>query len=156
MKNTEYIGMLLKQINDNLGKRANNELRKSGLTISQIRYLGFMYENGKERTPFKLLEKEFDVAQPTVAGIMRRLEKKGLVGTLPNEEEQPRKGCVSYAEREKDLRERKEAQKRDGIHADGRPFGAGMQRAPQDADYTAGFRQAGMMPVFLPKSIAHY
>ncbi len=87
MENSEDIGILFKQINDNLGRRANNELRKSGLTISQIRYLGFMYENGKERTPFKLLEKEFDVAQPTVAGIMRRLEKKGLVRTLPNEED---------------------------------------------------------------------
>lgn len=87
MNNTEDIGMLLKQINDNLGKRANNELRKSNLTISQIRYLGFMYESGRERTPFKLLEKEFDVAQPTVAGIMRRLEKKGLVSTLSNAED---------------------------------------------------------------------
>lgn len=87
MEHTEDIGILLKQINDNLGRRANNELRNSDLTISQIRFLGFMCENGKERTPFKVLEKEFGVAQSTVAGIMRRLEKKGLVTTMPNEED---------------------------------------------------------------------
>lgn len=84
MRKTEDIGMLLKQINDTLATEANNELRSNGMTISQIRFIGYMYESGQERTAMKELEKQFQVSQPTVAGIVSRMEKKGLVTILQN------------------------------------------------------------------------
>jgi DNA-binding MarR family transcriptional regulator len=87
MKRTEDIGMLLKQINDTLAAEANNELRSNGMTISQIRFIGYMYESGEERTAMKELEKQFQVSQPTVAGIVSRMEKKGLVRILQNPED---------------------------------------------------------------------
>lgn len=72
-------GMLFKQIVDSITKRSNNELRKNNLTLSQIRYLSFIYEYPFEKVSLKVIENHFDVAQPTVAGIMARMVKKDLV-----------------------------------------------------------------------------
>lgn len=78
MNNTDC-GMLMKQICDRLEKNANNELRKQDLTLSQIRYLTFLYENKDKNIELKELESYFEVSQPTVAGIINRLEGKDLV-----------------------------------------------------------------------------
>lgn len=72
-------GILIKQICDSIAKVSNNELREKDLTLSQLRYLGYIYESSAKKVPFKELEAYFDVAQPTVVGILRRLEQKGLV-----------------------------------------------------------------------------
>lgn len=78
MNNTDC-GMLMKQICDRLEKNANNELRNQDLTLSQIRYLTFLYENKDKNIELKELESYFEVSQPTVAGIINRLESKDLV-----------------------------------------------------------------------------
>jgi len=94
MKKTEDIGILLKQINDALGKDANNKLKKDNLTISQIRFLSYMMESGKERVSLKELEKVFQVSQPTVAGIIKRMKEKGLVKTVQNQEDTRAKDVI--------------------------------------------------------------
>lgn len=78
-------GILIKQINDNIARLANNELRQNNLTLSQLRYLEYIYTNKGTPVPFKYLEKHFEVSQPTVAGILRRLENKKLVKTKQSE-----------------------------------------------------------------------
>lgn len=78
-------GILIKQINDNIARLANNELRQNNLTLSQLRYLEYIYTNKDTPVPFKDLEKHFEVSQPTVAGILRRLENKKLVKTKQSE-----------------------------------------------------------------------
>lgn len=75
-------GMLIKQISDSIAQMSNNELRKSGLTLSQLRYLEYLSESQNEPTPFKELEAHFMVSQPTVVGVIKRLERKGLVAVL--------------------------------------------------------------------------
>jgi len=87
MRESEDIGIMLKQINDILGKNANNELRRSNVTISQIRFLSYLLESGKDRVSLKELEKEFQVSQPTVVGIVKRMKDKGLVKTVQSEED---------------------------------------------------------------------
>lgn len=72
-------GMLLKQITDSITKCSNQDLRKNDLTLSQIRYLSFLRERFPEKVALKDIEAYFGVAQPTVAGIMARMVKKGLV-----------------------------------------------------------------------------
>ena len=44
MKKEKDCGILLKQICDKLETSANNELKNSGLTLSQVRYLKYLYE----------------------------------------------------------------------------------------------------------------
>ncbi|NLA86872.1 MAG: MarR family transcriptional regulator [Clostridiales bacterium] len=80
-------GMLIKQIYDAIGKHANNALRKSDVTLAQVRLLMELGEDGGVVISLKELERRFQVAQPTIAGIIRRLEAKGLVHGLTSAED---------------------------------------------------------------------
>ena len=79
--------LLIKQICTIITKNSNNYLRDKRLTASQIRYLQYIYANQDKNVPMKDLEKVFGVAQPTVAGIIRRLEDKHLVMTERSSED---------------------------------------------------------------------
>lgn len=72
-------GMLLKQINDELEKRANNALRSQNLTIAQLGALMVLNQSPERQIPLKELERKLHVAQSTAAGIITRLEQKGFV-----------------------------------------------------------------------------
>lgn len=72
-------GTLLKQIHDALEKQANNSLRADGLTMAQVGVLLMLDRAEHRQMPLKELEKALHVAQSTAAGIVSRLEQKGLV-----------------------------------------------------------------------------
>lgn len=72
-------GRLLKQITDQLEKKANNNLREIGLTVSQLNVLRHLYHAPDGRLTMKEVEKKLHVAQSTATGIAMRLELKGLV-----------------------------------------------------------------------------
>lgn len=78
----ESCSALIKQINDNMQKNANNQLRSTNLTLSQIRMLQYLNTKEDKSDSFKNLERRFDVAQSTIVGIVHRLEQKGLVETF--------------------------------------------------------------------------
>lgn len=80
-------GALLKQINDVMEKNANNALRGQNLTISQSGVLVSLDEKEEKTATFKELEKEFGVSQPTMAGLLSRLEQKKLVEILTDPED---------------------------------------------------------------------
>ncbi len=82
MARTTECGLLIKMISDSIARLSNNDLRENGLTLSQLRYLTYLYEHGDAPVPYKALEAHFHVAQPTVVGVLRRLVDKGLVTTL--------------------------------------------------------------------------
>ncbi|MGM9625166.1 MAG: MarR family winged helix-turn-helix transcriptional regulator [Eubacteriales bacterium] len=77
----EYIpnGLLFKQIHDGLEKRANNQLRASDLTMMQVSVLIALNGSPEKQLSMKEIEHHFQVAQPTITGIISRMEKKGLV-----------------------------------------------------------------------------
>ena len=72
-------GALIKQINSTLEKKANNTLRKQDLTFAQVSALLAIRDFPEQRISLKELEKILHVAQSTTAGIVSRLEQKGLV-----------------------------------------------------------------------------
>ena len=72
-------GLLFKQIHDSLEKRANNQLRPKDLTMMQIVVLMSLREMPEKQMSMKEIERHFQVAQSTVAGIVSRLGKKGFV-----------------------------------------------------------------------------
>ena len=72
-------GLLIKQINDALEKQANNALRGLDLTMVQVAVLLQLNELPDKQTSLKELERFLRVAQSTTAGIVARLEQKGLV-----------------------------------------------------------------------------
>jgi len=75
----ESCGFYLKQLNDALGKNANNALRSQDLTFSQMGVLIYLSERSGRQATFKEIEKAIHNAQSTTAGVMTRLEKKGFV-----------------------------------------------------------------------------
>lgn len=72
-------GRLMKQINDQLEKNANNNLREIGLTVSQLTVLRHLNRAEDGRLTMKEVEKKLHVAQSTATGIAMRLELKGLI-----------------------------------------------------------------------------
>lgn len=72
-------GLLLKQINDELRKNANNAMRSQGMTLAQLDALVELERTPGGQRSLKELEQILHVAQSTAAGIVVRLEQKGLV-----------------------------------------------------------------------------
>ncbi|MCC8103521.1 MAG: MarR family transcriptional regulator [Clostridiales bacterium] len=78
---------LMKRINEKMEKGANEKLRGHGVTFAQMQMLMAIYNADMDSVPLKTLEKHFEVAQPTAAGVIVRLERKGLVeGFVPKED----------------------------------------------------------------------
>lgn len=73
------LGLRIKKINDLMEKRANHQMQKEDLTFSQHHVLVYLIQCPEYTAPLKELEKYFRVAQATMAGIVVRLESKGLV-----------------------------------------------------------------------------
>lgn len=71
-------GILLKQISDHIESQSNRQLQEVGLTLSQYRYLVYLHQSSDPVT-FKDVEHHFQTSQPTVSGIMRRLQEKNLI-----------------------------------------------------------------------------
>lgn len=72
-------GMLIRQINNALEKRANHQLKANGLTLSQMSALIEILNTSAKKLTFKELEKRLSLAQSTTAGLISRLEQKKLV-----------------------------------------------------------------------------
>ncbi len=72
-------GTLIKQIGDELRKKADNKMRSQDMTMTQTVALLALYHTPEKQLTMKQLEKELHVAQSTAAGIVSRLEQKGLV-----------------------------------------------------------------------------
>lgn len=73
------IGYMLKIVNDALEKKANETLRNEDLTLSQLKVLGFINTKEEGKTTQKELEDALAVSHPTINGILKRLEAKGII-----------------------------------------------------------------------------
>lgn len=78
MEDRKECGALLKKINDELEKNANNALRSQDLTFTQLGALLELNAAAGGQLTLKELERRLHVAQPTAAGIVSRLERKAL------------------------------------------------------------------------------
>lgn len=76
---------LIKQLSTEIQKRADAALQESDLTMTQMYFLGALSHLPGRTATLKELERYFRVAQSTAAGVAARLEKKGLIESLPDE-----------------------------------------------------------------------
>ena len=72
-------GALIKQLHDALEKSANNHMRADGITMTQCGALLALRDAPEEQMPLKELERALHVAQSTAAGVVARMEQKGLL-----------------------------------------------------------------------------
>ncbi len=82
MRIEDSCGALIKQINDEMGKRANNAMRPQDITMTQLSVLVTLRRSPGREMPLKELEQSLHVAQSTAAGVVSRLEKKGFIEGL--------------------------------------------------------------------------
>ncbi len=86
MKNID-VGFRFKKIDDLLQKRADETMRELDVTFTQHHVLVYLVHCENNTSTLKAIEKEFKVSQATMAGIVIRLEEKGMVEsyTLPSD-----------------------------------------------------------------------
>ena len=96
------IGFLLKVIQENTERHANQIFKPVDLTSSQVRVLKFLRERGEMPVSQKEIEEYLQVSHPTVVGIVQRLEHKGFVRTEFSGQDKRQK-YVYRTEREEEL-----------------------------------------------------
>jgi len=79
MDHNTNISFLIKLIGDTIETKSNKRLKPYGITLSQERVLAYLYERKSEKTSQKDMEEYFQVTHPTIIGILKRLESKGLI-----------------------------------------------------------------------------
>lgn len=84
MHNQDTCGAILKQLHDELEKNANNALRPQGITMAQVGVLLLLKDAPQTERSLKDIEQLLHVAQSTAAGIVARLEQKGMLESFGN------------------------------------------------------------------------
>ena len=100
--NLSAVAFKMRKFNDNLSLIVNNELRKYGLTYSQLLLLHFLSQRKGEDTAIKDIEKLMQLTHPTVLGIVARLCAKGFVKTKTSDKDK-RIRLVSLADNDFDI-----------------------------------------------------
>lgn len=105
------VGFLFKQINNIYEKDFNNQLRTLGITASQCEVLDYLFNSSKEEVNQKDIERGLSLKNPTVTGILHRLDEKGFVLVVPNAKDRRCKN-VYLTEKAYDIQRRMEADRR--------------------------------------------
>lgn len=79
MMEMDSCSALIKQIHDTLEKNVNNSMRAQGMTLAQFGVLLMLRQTENRELSLKELEQGLHVAQSTAAGLVSRLEQKGMV-----------------------------------------------------------------------------
>ena len=81
------LGIMIKIIHWHIDQAFNEFLKKDNLTISQARVIHYLCKHKDKEVVQRDIEKFFRVSNPTVSGILNRLEEKGFVvrTTLEND-----------------------------------------------------------------------
>ena len=78
------VGFVFKQINNVYEKEFNNLLRTLGITASQCAVLDYLFSSRKEEVNQRDIEKALSLKNPTVTGLLKRLDEKGFILIVPS------------------------------------------------------------------------
>lgn len=84
MRERKTIGFLFKQINNVYEKEFNNRLRRLGITSSQCEVLDFLLQSSKDEVTQRDIERALNLKNPTVTGLLKRLDEKGFILSVPS------------------------------------------------------------------------
>ncbi len=87
MKSSVPLGLLIKKINTSFETETNKALSKLNLTRSQLEILMYIEYQSKRNIEVNQIniEKEFNLKNPTVTGILNRLEEKKYIQRIKSE-----------------------------------------------------------------------
>ena len=75
---------MFKQINNVYEKEFNSRLRTLGITSSQCAVLDYLFVSSKEEVTQRDIEKALSLRNPTVTGLLKRLDEKGFILAVPS------------------------------------------------------------------------
>ena len=110
-KRGEPIGFLIKQINNVFEKDLNEKLKKLGITSSQCAVLDYLFRTSKEEVSQRDVERHLCLRNPTVTGLLKRLDEKGYILCVPNAKDK-RKKNIYLTEKAYDIQRRMEAERK--------------------------------------------
>ncbi len=99
------IGVLMKCITNEYEKYFNKMLSTIGITASQCAVLNFLLETEMESVNQRDIEKHLNLSNPTVTGLLKRLDEKGYVLVVQSEKDK-RKKNVHLTEKAYDIQKR--------------------------------------------------
>lgn len=107
----QSIGFTVKQINNVFEKDLTEQLKTTGITSSQCAVLDFLFQTNKEEVSQRDVERYLSLKNPTVTGLLKRLDEKGFILCVPNEKDR-RKKNIYLTEKAYDIRRRMEADRK--------------------------------------------
>ena len=78
--------MLIKKLDKVFKQNLDQELERVGLTFSQMRVLRFLEDNPNTKITQKDISKELDIQHSTTIGLLKRMQEKGLVTVVVDED----------------------------------------------------------------------
>ncbi len=107
MRERMTIGFMFKQINNVYEKEFNNRLRTLGITASQCAVLDYLFVSSKEAVTQRDIEKALCLRNPTVTGLLKRLDEKGFILVVPSNKDKRCKN-IYLTEKAYDIQRRME------------------------------------------------
>lgn len=111
MRERTTIGFYIKQINNGYEKEFNNRLRTLGITSSQCEVLDYLFTSRKEEVTQRDIEKALNLRNPTVTGLLKRLDEKGFILSVPSTKDKRCKN-IYLTEKAYDIQRRMETDRR--------------------------------------------
>ena len=78
--------MLIKKLDKVFKQNFDQELERVGLTFSQMRVLRFLEDNPNTKITQKDISKELDIQHSTTIGLLKRMQEKGMVTVVVDED----------------------------------------------------------------------
>ena len=111
MRERKTIGFLFKQINNVYEKEFNNRLKRLGITSSRCEVLDFLLQSSKDEVTQRDIERALNLKNPTVTGLLKRLDEKGFILSVPSGKDKRCKN-IYLTEKAYDIQRRMEMERK--------------------------------------------
>ena len=111
MKERMPIGFMFKQISTIYEKDFNRLLKTLGITASQCAVLDYLFRSSEEAVNQRDIEKALSLRNPTVTGLLKRLDDKGYILSVPSDRDKRCKN-IYLTEKAYDIQRRMEADRK--------------------------------------------
>ena len=88
------IGILIKMLNTNIDKEFNKDNLEHNITKTQSDIMAYLEKNSKKEINQRDIEKQFNLSNPTVTGLLNRMEDKGLIKRTESQKGQNFKAII--------------------------------------------------------------
>lgn len=111
MEEKQPLGFIIKQINNVYEKELTRRLKTLGITSSQCAVLNYLFQSNQEKVTLREIEKHLNLKNPTVTGLLKRLDEKGFVLCVQSPSDKRCKN-IYLTEKAFDIRKKMEADRK--------------------------------------------